>query len=59
MTPRFYMIFGACAGLVCLVADWGGASVPVTLFAAGALFGKGYGVWEERSRRASPLGGAE
>lgn len=56
MTPRFYMIFGACAGLICLIADWDGASVPVLLFAAGALFGKGYGAWEERSTAARAEG---
>jgi len=53
VTPRAYMIIGALAGSTALLADWiGSVSVSLLGFAAGALFGKGYGVWEERSRTA-------
>lgn len=56
MSPKGYMILGAIAGLTQFVA----ASVfplaypdgfAVFVFAAGAIFGKGYGIWEERSHR--------
>ncbi|WP_439604542.1 hypothetical protein [Shinella sp.] len=53
MTPRALMIFGALLGifgvaLAIVRPDAGGFSV--FLFAAGAVFGKGYGIYDERTR---------
>lgn len=55
MTPRALMITGAAMGLfgatvAVIRSDVG--QFAVFLFAAGAVFGKGYGVYEERSRGA-------
>jgi len=48
------MLLGVCtafvAVVVSLVADPAISSTVVS-FAGGALFGKGYGLWEERARR--------
>ena len=55
MTPRALMITGATMGLfgaaVAVVRSDVG-QFAVFLFAAGAVFGKGYGVYEERTRGA-------
>lgn len=52
MSPKQMMICGSLAGaalsLALILTDH---TNPVILFACGALFGKGYGVWEERSRK--------
>ena len=56
MNPRALMITGGALGLLHII----GASVMfdsaigLWAFAAGALFGKGYGVWE--SRQPTPSG---
>lgn len=54
MTPRALMVVGASAGafaaLMSLIADPTSGTI-VMVFACGAVFGKGYGVWEERSQR--------
>lgn len=52
MSPRALMIVGALSGLFALTLSVLGA-VPtggtvIAIFASGAIFGKGYGVWEER-----------
>lgn len=53
MSPRGYMLLGAFAGIVSAAFSFSSAGFnPVLIFAAGALFGKGYGVWEERGRAA-------
>lgn len=53
MKPRHAMLIGAAFGLS-LVAVAIFVAMPAgaltAMFACGALFGKGYGVWEERSR---------
>lgn len=54
MTPRSLMISGAIGGLFALALSLIGTPTSgsvVMVFACGALFGKGYGVWEERSDR--------
>jgi len=54
MKPGTYMVFGGLIGvaftLICVILPDAGREAAVCIFAAGALFGKGYGVWEERSR---------
>lgn len=54
MTPKGYMLLGAIiAGTIAaanIVADLTGPFL-VLMFGGGALFGKGYGIWEERNRR--------
>lgn len=51
MTPKTYMVLGAVAAIVSALMSIGSdIDASVMLFAAGALFGKGYGVWEERNR---------
>lgn len=52
MSPRAYMLTGAAAGLVIAVAEimLPELNVGWTAFASGMLFGKGYGIWEERQR---------
>lgn len=42
------MALGGAIGFFGIVATILGRPEPILLFAAGALFGKGYGVWEER-----------
>lgn len=52
MTAKWMMILGAIwGGMFGFVSIIGGEVNTVILFACGALFGKGYGVWEERSRQ--------
>lgn len=54
MKPGSLMLLGAVsAAVAAAVVVSGRVDGGVMLFAAGALFGKGYGVWEERSRRAA------
>lgn len=55
MSPRAYMIFGSSVGMAMMIIS---VLMPDTIsttamciFAAGMLFGKGYGIWEERTRR--------
>lgn len=53
MKPWALMTLGSAVGvtsvaIAVLARDAG--HIAVLLFAAGALFGKGYGVWEERGR---------
>lgn len=54
MKPRAYMWLGvatmAVASAAGLFAGLDGLPVWIA-FAGGCLFGKGYGVWEERQRR--------
>ncbi len=50
MTAKALMILGATAGVVGAVASIvSPIGATVMLFVAGALFGKGYGVWEKKS----------
>jgi hypothetical protein len=52
MTPKQLMTLGISAAVVAAMAEYAAPqSAVVMLFAAGALFGKGYGIWEERERR--------
>lgn len=54
MTPKGFMLLGTLVGIVASVveiASYTGISVAVFAFAGGSLFGKGYGIWEERSRK--------
>ena len=50
MKPGAMMRLGVFAGLTAIFVDavLPNPSVVVVAFAAGALFGKGYGVWEAR-----------
>lgn len=54
MTPRWLMIMGAVSGAFALALSVAGAQpssqTMVLVFASGALFGKGYGVWEARKK---------
>jgi hypothetical protein len=43
------MILGAMCFVVAMIGSLLGHDNAVLCFAAGALFGKGYGIWEERS----------
>ena len=56
MTPKQYMVLGAGVGLVAAgLATFADLSIfAMVCFAAGALFGKGYGIWEERERPPHP-----
>lgn len=55
MKPGTYMVaggaFGMAISLICALLPQVAPSAVVCIFACGALFGKGYGIWEERSRR--------
>lgn len=53
MRPGSLMKFGAALGLLAVVLAIASPSVIQALFgfASGALFGKGYGIWEERNHR--------
>jgi hypothetical protein len=53
MTPNGYMIFGAVLGIFMIftVGLTGETVFAAPIFMSGALFGKGYGIWEERSRK--------
>lgn len=55
MTPKAYMIYGAAVGVFITMLEILPAhpQVGMLAFAAGMLFGKGYGIWEERGRRAA------
>lgn len=59
MSAKTYMIagsfFGVGFGLVGCIPNFSSPQLLVILFACGALFGKGYGIWEERERRRSAL----
>ncbi|MFP5078250.1 hypothetical protein ACLE20_13160 [Rhizobium sp. YIM 134829] len=47
MNPAGLMLIGAAVGIVGIIASaLSQTDVSVMLFAAGALFGKGYGIWE-------------
>jgi hypothetical protein len=54
MKPGTYMIAGGMFGmvltLICVFLPDVSPIIIGCVFSAGALFGKGYGVWEERSR---------
>ena len=53
MKPKSMMIFGVVSGILWLgveIAGFNGGQIPMLMFASGMLFGKGYGVWEERDR---------
>lgn len=54
MKPRTLMIMGASVGI--FAAALSTVATPTTgtivfVFMSGALFGKGYGVWEQRAGR--------
>jgi hypothetical protein len=42
------MLLGAACGLTGVVMSIAGHDAAILIFAGGALFGKGYGIWEER-----------
>jgi hypothetical protein len=48
MNPGGLMILGVMVAVVGLAMSIAGHDADVLLFAAGVLFGKGYGIWEER-----------
>lgn len=51
MTPGSLMWLGFICAMAALALDVAGLSTAIVLaFGAGAVFGKGYGVWEERER---------
>lgn len=50
MSTKVLMILGASVGLIALVADAFGIHLSILALAGGALFGKGYGIYEERER---------
>lgn len=57
MTASNDMIMGGFLGLAFFAMSLFLPIVPpiiVSVFACGALFGKGYGVWQERNRRPRP-----
>lgn len=49
MRPKALMILGSFVGVFAAAMDVAGLHSSVLLLAAGALFGKGYGVWETRA----------
>lgn len=58
MRPREMMLLGVASAVVASLMifsghDFGQASAM--LFAGGCVFGKGYGVWEERTSRRNAL----
>jgi len=58
MKPGTLMSMGAFIGVFCLALSFIGqpsSQTIVLVFAAGAIFGKGYGVWEERLSRRNAL----
>lgn len=60
MKPSALMMLGASLGVFALVVTAmaeDAAVFSVLLFASGAIFGKGYGVWEERSRTPNVASG--
>lgn len=54
MTPKQYMIFGALYGsfmvILSVTSTLDSSLFSVPIFAFGAIFGKGYGIWEERNK---------
>lgn len=52
MTAKSLMILGALVGTVAMLLDINGIHTGIVLFAGGALFGKGYGIWENRALAA-------
>lgn len=55
MSPRGYMWLGTFILAFCVAITFLGDYPPAAVFmtfGAGALFGKGYGIWEERCRPA-------
>ncbi|WP_299654112.1 hypothetical protein [uncultured Jannaschia sp.] len=54
MSRKSYMILGGVGGLALVFAGLflPGGDMAVVTFGAGALFGKGYGIWETRDARA-------
>lgn len=50
MTPKSLMILGAVVAIIAFSSGLLGTDTLALSFAAGAMFGKGYGVWEERGR---------
>ncbi|GAA4180513.1 hypothetical protein [Shinella granuli] len=56
MKPGALMMLGAFAAFVAIAASLLGRAdggIAVLIFAGGAVFGKGYGVWEERGSRSA------
>lgn len=55
MSPKALMITGAIGSLtlIFIASIFKPDFVHFALFGFGALFGKGYGIWEERCRRAA------
>lgn len=54
MKPGTLMVMGAFVGVFCVALSFIGdptSGTIVMVFAAGSIFGKGYGVWEERLGR--------
>lgn len=54
MKPGSLILLGATIGIVSVIiaaVARDAAHVAVLLFVAGSIFGKGYGVWEERTGR--------
>lgn len=51
MRPGSLMKLGAALGLFSVILAIVSPSViqPIFVFASGAVFGKGYGIWEERN----------
>jgi hypothetical protein len=56
MSPKNYMILGAIVALIAVVIALigEGAIAVVVGFGGGALFGKGYGIFEELTRDRKP-----
>ena len=52
MSPKSLMTLGAFVAAVSVAISFVFIAGPFTImaFAGGALFGKGYGIWEERQR---------
>lgn len=53
MRPNGYMWLGLFVSVASIAIEMAGADIGWILFAGGALFGKGYGVWEERSKEGN------
>jgi Na+-transporting NADH:ubiquinone oxidoreductase subunit NqrD len=48
MNPGGMMILGALCAVAGLAMSIAGHDADILIFADGVLFGKGYGIWEER-----------
>jgi hypothetical protein len=59
MSAKGLILLGGFGGLFLFAAFFitEFASATVSVFAFGAIFGKGYGIWEERSRLDAEKGG--